>query len=100
LADIAEVMPTGGMHLVFRLSEEPLRLFREETDSVGQTMSHAMVGGARSMYYERDVSRVAASVGVLLQPGASELLFGVPARRKTPASKPFRQRRCSVVMMK
>ncbi len=73
------VLPTGGMHLVFRLSEEPLRLFRDETDSVGQTMSHAMVGGARSTYYERDISQASASVGVLLQPGASELLFGVPA---------------------
>jgi hypothetical protein len=47
------VLPTGDMHLVFRLSDTPLRLFHDEYDADGETASHAGVGGARSAFYAR-----------------------------------------------
>jgi len=73
------VLPTGDMHLVFRLAGPPLRLFADAVDSVGYTVGHAIVGGARSAFYARDVSVATCSVGVQLRPGAARALFGVPA---------------------
>lgn len=73
------VLPTGAMHLVFRLSGPPLRIFRDHADGVGVTLGHAIVGGARSAFYARDVSVPTRSVGAQLLPGAAAALFGVPA---------------------
>ena len=73
------VLPTGNMHLVFRLSPHPLRLFDEINDPHGYTIGCAIVGGARATFYLRDVSDPVCSVGAELYPGASQLLFGVPA---------------------
>lgn len=73
------VLPTGNMHLVFRLSPHPLRLFEEINDPHGHTISCAVVGGARTTFYIRDISEPVCSVGAELYPGASQLLFGVPA---------------------
>ena len=82
------VLPTGDMHLVFRLSAAPLRLFADAADSAGWTLGHAIVGGARSAFYAREVSMPATSVGVQLRPGAAWALFGMPAsalaERHTP----------------
>ncbi len=82
------VLPTGAMHLVFRLSGPPLRLFRDARDDAGYTLGYAIVGGARSTFYARDVSVPGRSVGAQLLPGASMALFGVPAQalaeRHTP----------------
>ncbi|MFS2164082.1 helix-turn-helix domain-containing protein [Variovorax sp. Varisp62] len=82
------VLPTGGMHLVFRLSGPPLRLFRDDADAQGFTVGYAMVGGTRSAFFVRDVSVATRSVGVMLQPGAARALLGAPedalARRHTP----------------
>jgi AraC-like DNA-binding protein len=70
------VLPTGTMHLVLRLSEQPLVL----CDGVrNQSVGYAVVGGARPSYYVREVSPETSSVGAQLFPGASEFLFGVPA---------------------
>jgi AraC-like DNA-binding protein len=76
--DREHVLPTGHTHLVFRLSDHPLRLFENDWDSMGQLLGHAIVGGARSTYYTRDVSKPSCSVGAMLLPGAAEQLFGVP----------------------
>ncbi len=82
------VLPTGEMHLVFRLSDDPLRLFRDAADCVGRTVGHAILGGARAAPYVRDVSQPARSVGAQLRPGVARLLLGVPAdelaERHTP----------------
>lgn len=74
------VLPTGAMHLVLRLSDVPLRVFDgvDEADA-GREVGCAIVGGARSTYYVRDTSRPVRSVGVMLRPGASLPLLGVPA---------------------
>jgi AraC-like DNA-binding protein len=81
------VLPTGGMHLVFRFSA-PLRVFEREDDPSGRVIGHAIVGGARASAYLRDTSQPVSSVGAQLLPGASALLLGVPAlalaERHTP----------------
>ena len=72
------VLPTGMMSLVFRVSDHPLRLF--DTDNhVGRTIGHAIVGGARTSFYVRDISQPTRSVGAQLHPGAAEFLLGAPA---------------------
>lgn len=73
------VLPTGAMHLVFRLSDHPLRLFDGAADRVGRLVGLAVVGGARSSFYVRDVSQPMRSVGAELLPGAAQVLFGMPA---------------------
>jgi AraC-like DNA-binding protein len=73
------VLPTGGMHLVFRLSDHPLRLFNDINDPIGYRVGHTIVGGARASFYVREISQPVSSVGAQLRPGAAELLFGVPA---------------------
>jgi AraC-like DNA-binding protein len=73
------VIPTGRMHLVFRLSDDPLHLFDDEHDSEGRTVSVMIVGGARTRFYVRDVSKPLCSVGAVLRPGAAEVLFGAHA---------------------
>jgi AraC-like DNA-binding protein len=73
------VLPTGEMHLVFRLSDQPLRIFDSDDDARGHILGCAIVGGARSTFYVRDISKPACSVGAQLLPGAARLLFGAPA---------------------
>jgi AraC-like DNA-binding protein len=82
------VLPTGMMHLAFRLSDQPFRFFEDVADTAGQALGHAIVGGARAAHYVREISGPARSVGVLLHPGACKLLFGATAEelagRHTP----------------
>lgn len=73
------VLPTGLMHLVFRLANDPLRLFKDASDTVGETVGDALVGGARTSFYIREFSRPLCSVGAQLHPGAAQALFGMPA---------------------
>jgi AraC-like DNA-binding protein len=73
------VLPTGLMHLVFRLSDNPLRLFQDAADTAGETVGDVLVGGARASFYIREISRPLCSVGAQLRPGAAQALFGVPA---------------------
>ncbi len=73
------VLPTGAVHIVVRLCDRPLRLFRDGGDTVGQAVGCSIIGGARARPYLRDVSLPAPSVGALLRPGAAELMIGAPA---------------------
>jgi AraC-like DNA-binding protein len=73
------VLPTGTTHLAIRLSNHPLRLFDDVDDCTMREIGFAIVGGARTTYYVRDISEPACSVGAQLLPGAAEILFGVPA---------------------
>ena len=88
IADRERVLPTGTMHLAIRLSNHPLRIFEDVNDYTTREIGYAVVGGARRTYYVRDTSEPASSVGAQLLPGASDLLFGVPAselaERHTP----------------
>lgn len=71
-------LPTGCMHLVFRLSGPPVRLFDSDADCAGRSVGYAVVGGARERFHVRDVSVPTRGIGALLRPGAGTALFGVP----------------------
>lgn len=73
------VLPTGKIHIVFRLDGPPLRLFRDEDDDHGTSVGSSVIGGARARPYLRDVSVPAESVGAMLRPGAAGFLIGAPA---------------------
>ena len=70
------VLPTGDMHLAFRLSGPPLRLLGAAAGATA--LGHAVVGGVRSAHYVREVV-ASRSVGVQIHPGAAWPLFGAPA---------------------
>lgn len=73
------VLPTGESHIVFRLSDPPLRIFADAADRTGRAIGHAVVGGTRSTFYVRDVSEPAWTVCAQLRTGVAPLLLGVPA---------------------
>jgi AraC-like DNA-binding protein len=87
--DREHVLPTGHMHLVFRLTDQPLRLFDGAEDTTGRDLGRAVVGGARSTYYTRSISEPSCSAGVQLLPGAAEILFGAPADRLAERHTPL-----------
>lgn len=70
-------LPTGAMHLVFRLDERPLTIV--DADGAAQRLPRAVVGGARARYYVRVGSAPAYSAGAVLRPGAAAALFAVAA---------------------
>lgn len=70
------VLPTGAMHLVLRLDEEPVRVWSESGQAL--ELGGAVIGGVRSSYYVKD-ARPARTVGAQLEAAASLPLLGVPA---------------------
>lgn len=71
-------LPTGAMHCVFRLADPAIRV--TDPDAPPQDVGHAVVAGARSRYYLRDLAPGRfVTVGAILKPGASRALFGTPA---------------------
>lgn len=72
-------LPSGMMHLVFRLTDYPLRILGSVNDPYPQPLSSSMIGGVRSRFYVREMVAPSCSVGAVLRPGAAALLFGVPA---------------------
>jgi AraC-like DNA-binding protein len=77
------VLPTGEMHVVFRLSDDEVRLIAPGPLSSEIVPGHAVVGGPRAAYYTKSIARPALSVGAQLRAGAAEVLFGAPATEFT-----------------
>lgn len=77
---LERVLPTGCMHVVVRLSSEPLVLVADEAGRDARVIGTTVVGGARSRAYLRRLSGASSSVGAMIAPGAFGALFGVPAR--------------------
>ena len=73
------VLPTGLMHLVFRLSGPGVRIFDSAVDGRGRALGHALVGGPRAGFYAKDAVAPSHSVGVQLLPGTAQALLGLPA---------------------
>src|SRR4051794_4374813 len=48
------LLPTGSMHLVFRLTDSPIRIFDSIEDYVGHGFRFGVVGGLRSEFYGKD----------------------------------------------
>lgn len=73
------MLPSGEMHLVFRLDGPALRVFRTPDDLVGTTSREPVLGGARSAFYVKEVGASVLSIGAQLRPGAAQALFGLSA---------------------
>lgn len=73
------VLPNGMMHIVFRLTDYPLRILDSPNDLRTQPVGSSMVCGVRSQFYIREMVVPSCSVGAVLRPGAAALLFGAPA---------------------
>ncbi len=89
IADRERVLPTGMMHLVFRLADHPLHLYEGIDDTRGRTVGLAIVGGACATSYMKNVSRPVRTVGAQLYPGVAQLLFGVPADKLSGVHTPL-----------
>ena len=59
------VLPTGCVHLAIRLAGRSLRLFKGQDDLLGTLVDSAVIGGARSSPYIKEVSEPVPAVGVL-----------------------------------
>jgi AraC-like DNA-binding protein len=73
------VLPTGQMHMVFRLAGPALRVYADAGDQHGSSIAVPVLGGARASFYVKQVAGPVVSVGVQLLPGAAQALFGVSA---------------------
>jgi AraC-like DNA-binding protein len=73
------MIPSGCMHIVFRFSDQPIRIFKSIEDFQGHVFHRGAVAGMRSAYYVKDIARSACTVGASLRPGACEALFGIAA---------------------
>ena len=67
-------LPTGRIHMAFRPVGGPVAIDRRDT------FSSWLVGGPRVGPHLRNTPRGARSIGVMLAPGVSDLVFGAPAR--------------------
>jgi AraC-like DNA-binding protein len=85
---LEHVLPTGQMHLVFRLSGPPLRLLHDGRQPIASTVHGPVIGGPRTRFYAKAVDGPVASIGAVLRPGAAMALFGASAdelaERHTP----------------
>lgn len=73
------MLPTGCMHLVFRMTDGPMATLDPRSGTPVQRVGTATVAGARPGFYVRERSMPVCSVGAVLRPGAATLLFGVSA---------------------
>src|SRR5262245_1775016 len=83
------MMPAGTMHIVFRLSDAPIRIFAGVADPTGRNLGFAVVGGARSSAYVRDAAPTGTVVGAELKPGAAEALLGAPPEELAETHTPL-----------
>jgi AraC-like DNA-binding protein len=79
-ANRERMIPTGSMHVVYRLSDNPIRIFDSMMDDRGQELGFGVVAGLRSRFYIKDICRPVRTVGALLRPGLAGSLFGVSAQ--------------------
>lgn len=83
------VLPTGQMHMVFRLAGDALRVYAGDDNVSGTRIIGPVLGGARTSFYVKDTAGPVASVGVQLLPGAAQALFGVSAGELTGVHTPL-----------
>ena len=73
------ILPTGEMHLVFRLLGPSICIFDDKRPDKALALGHAVVGGARSGFYTKQVAAGSLAIGAQLLPGAAQALLGMPA---------------------
>lgn len=73
------VLPTGMAHIVLRLDDSPVRILENPNDQQGICYAGSVIGGVRETTYCKEMEPLTPAVGMLLRPGALELLSGAPA---------------------
>ena len=81
-------LPTGWMHVVIRL-DDPLRIFSGPTDTAGQIIGHAVIGGPRATACLKGTSGSLRCVGAQLDVAAAAAVLGAPARAFTGRHVPL-----------
>src|SRR5262245_48951048 len=76
VAERERMIPSATMHIVFRFSDQPIRIFESVRDMQGDAFYYGAVAGIRSAHYIKDIAPRACTVGATLRPGACEALFG------------------------
>lgn len=72
-------LPTGTAELVFALSDEPVRVFRDDGDQHGERFAGSLVLGPQTGYFVLDTSRRIPVVGVHFRPGGAAPFLDAPA---------------------
>lgn len=72
------MLPSGDTHVVIRLGHSAVQILENPQDRFGETISTAVVGGARVSAYAKLVGEQAPTVGFILRPGAAYRLMGAP----------------------
>jgi AraC-like DNA-binding protein len=86
---VERVLPTGDAHLVFRATDDPLRILSDDSAVAPFELGRSIVGGARSCSYAKDVTSSPWTVGAQLKPGAALALFSVAAHEFAEAHAPL-----------
>lgn len=73
-------MPSGAPHIVLRLGGAPVRILTGLNEMRGLAIARAVVGGPRAGAYAKLVGEDGPSVGVVLRPGAAQIVLGLPGR--------------------
>ena len=72
------VLPTGMAHIILRLGESPVRILKNTNDQKGISIGPSIIGGVRATPYCKEFETLSPAVGMLLRPGALELMSGAP----------------------
>ena len=83
------LLPSGAMHLVFRLTDCQLCIFDAPDTPQPQRIGGSIIGGIRSRFYIRESFGPSRSVGAVLRPGTAELLFGATAEELAEKHTPL-----------
>lgn len=67
--DRERALPTGTTEIVFSLGQDPMRIFTDQQDVVGQNFRRSVVCGPHSRYFMLDTSHSEAVVGIHFRPG-------------------------------
>ncbi len=83
------MLPTGYMHLVFRMNASPLTTFGATSGTARRSVGTAVIAGARPAHYLRERVTPTCSVGAVLRPGAARRLFGISAAELSARHTPL-----------
>jgi AraC-like DNA-binding protein len=83
------LLPSGAMHLVFRLTDCQLCIFDAPDTPQPQRIGGSIIGGIQSRFYIRESFGPSRSVGAVLRPGTAELLFGATAEELAEKHTPL-----------
>jgi AraC-like DNA-binding protein len=72
------LLPTGSMDLVFDLSGDCSRIFRDDMDVTGATFRDGIICGPHSRYFVLDTSKPSCVAGISFAPGGASRFFRLP----------------------